>query len=57
MPLFEAIHVGCISVEADIWLVGEDTELYVGHKRGSLSAEHTLKNLYVEPLLHLLNKA
>ncbi|KAK2742933.1 Altered inheritance of mitochondria protein 6 [Myotisia sp. PD_48] len=53
-PLFSAIQVGCTSVEADIWLF--DQELYIGHTRASLTANRTLKGLYINPLVDILEK-
>ena len=52
VPLYSAIEAGCISVEADVWLI--DEELYVGHDRASLTNERTLANLYINPLLEIL---
>ncbi|KAL8708457.1 MAG: hypothetical protein Q9225_007599, partial [Loekoesia sp. 1 TL-2023] len=54
VPLYSAIQAGCISVEADVWLF--DQELYVGHTEPSLTAERTLRNLYIEPLLDLMDR-
>lgn len=54
VPLFSAIKAGCISVEADVWLI--DEELYVGHSTSALTPNRTLKNLYVNPLVDLLEK-
>ena len=54
MPLYEAIHAGCIGVEADVWLF--DEELYVGHNTYALTPNRTLKSLYIEPLLEILEK-
>ena len=55
VPLFDALHAGCISVEADIWPAAEATELLVGHHRRSLSHERTLRSLYLNPIADLLN--
>lgn len=52
IPLYSAIDSGCSSVEVDLWLV--DTEVYVGHRRLTLTSERTLSNLYLDPLLRLL---
>jgi len=52
VPLYSAIDAGCNSVEADVWLV--DDELHVGHRRLALTAHLTLQNLYIDPLLSLL---
>jgi hypothetical protein len=59
MPLFEALHYGCTSVEADIWLMdmpgsGED-DLYIGHSLPSLLPKRTLRKLYIDPLMRILD--
>lgn len=54
VPLYSAIQAGCTSVEADIWLF--DQEIYVGHTTASLTAERTLRRLYLDPLLDLVNQ-
>ncbi len=54
VPLFSAIEVGCIGVEADIWLF--DEELFVGHSVASLTRNRTLDSLYISPLLDILSK-
>jgi hypothetical protein len=53
IPLFEAIHYGCTSVEADVWKYGD--ELFVGHSISSLSPNRTFRSLYVDPLVELLD--
>ncbi|TGO36724.1 hypothetical protein BHYA_0116g00130 [Botrytis hyacinthi] len=56
VPLFEAVAAGCTGVEADIWLdkeAGSDS-LLVGHSMKSLRDDRTLQNLYVKPLLKIL---
>lgn len=57
MPLYEALYYGCESIEADIWLTydSENSELYVGHSYSSLTPDRTLRNLYINPLLDLIN--
>lgn len=57
VSLFDALHVGCTSVEADIWLPQEEngTELLVGHKKASLREERTLREMYVGPIERLLD--
>jgi hypothetical protein len=47
-PLFDALEQGFCSVEADVFLVGE--ELLVGHTLGNLRPERTLEKLYLGPL-------
>lgn len=59
VPLFQALHYGCISVEADVWLTslkeGGETDLYVGHTITSLEQRRTLRSLYINPLLRILD--
>jgi hypothetical protein len=47
-PLLDALEQGFCSVEADVFLVGD--ELLVGHTRFSLRPERTLEKLYLAPL-------
>lgn len=54
VPFYSAIYAGCTGAEADVWLI--DDELYVGHRRYALTANRTLKNLYINPLLSMLEK-
>ncbi|KAK7611021.1 hypothetical protein BKA81DRAFT_222941 [Phyllosticta paracitricarpa] len=54
-PLYAALGTGCASVEADIWLAGE--ELYVAHYRGDRTRNITLSNVYIEPLVGILEAA
>ncbi|KAJ5098156.1 hypothetical protein N7532_005157 [Penicillium argentinense] len=54
VPLFSALQAGCIGVEADVWLF--DEELYVGHTTSSLTSRRTLRSLYVDPLVKVLNR-
>ncbi|KAJ5227306.1 uncharacterized protein N7469_007312 [Penicillium citrinum] len=54
IPLFSALEAGCIGVEADVWLF--DDELYVGHTTSSLTSRRTLRSLYIDPLLEILEK-
>ncbi|PWY69709.1 hypothetical protein BO70DRAFT_365634 [Aspergillus heteromorphus CBS 117.55] len=54
VPLHSALNAGCIGVEADIWLSGDD--LLVGHTPFTLHHEVTLQSLYLSPLLDLLQK-
>lgn len=56
VPLFDAIHAGCISVEADVWLFKDREDLYVGHDTASLSPERTFASLYISPVVELLDK-
>ena len=54
VPLYEAIRFGCISVEADIWLMEEG--LLVGHTIPSLTRNRTLSNLYINPLMDVIDR-
>lgn len=47
-PLFDALAHGFTSVEADIFLVDDD--LYVAHDRREITADRTLRLLYLNPL-------
>jgi hypothetical protein len=53
IPLFEAIHYGCTSVEADVWLHNRD--LHVGHSPAALTSNRTLQSLYIDPLVEILD--
>ncbi|KAK3680276.1 Altered inheritance of mitochondria protein 6 [Recurvomyces mirabilis] len=53
IPLFDAIHWGFTSVEADVWLF--DDELYVGHNLAALAKNRTFRSLYVDPLVELID--
>lgn len=53
-PLFTAIAVGCTSVEADVWLLDDD--LYVGHSMKSIQKNKTVRQMYLEPLLEMLDQ-
>ena len=54
VPLFSALHAGCIGTEADVWLIKD--ELYVGHNRAALSVNRTFRSLYVDPLVRILER-
>ncbi|KIW33694.1 uncharacterized protein PV07_00522 [Cladophialophora immunda] len=53
-PLFSALEAGCTGVEADVWLYDQD--LYVGHSTASLTPERTLRSLYINPLVKILDQ-
>ncbi|KAI8958231.1 PLC-like phosphodiesterase [Daldinia sp. FL1419] len=55
VPLFSALHAGCIGVEADVWLFDDDPKLYVGHDEAALTENRTFTSLYINPLVELLN--
>ncbi|KAK6209195.1 hypothetical protein LQW54_006515 [Pestalotiopsis sp. IQ-011] len=54
VPLFSALHAGCIGVEADVHLFDDDEKLYVGHDDASLTVNRTLQSLYIDPIVELL---
>ncbi|KAF6840808.1 hypothetical protein CMUS01_03784 [Colletotrichum musicola] len=54
VPVFSALQVGCVGIEADVWLYGD--ELFVGHDRWSLREANTFTSLYVNPLVDLLEE-
>ena len=53
VPLYDALAAGCTGVEADVWLT--DNDLLVGHSTGSLTSTRSLKSLYIDPLMSILN--
>ncbi|TFK48501.1 hypothetical protein OE88DRAFT_534268 [Heliocybe sulcata] len=55
VPLLKALTYGAASVEADVWLVGN--ELLVGHTEQELSPNKTLAKLYLDPLQDILRRA
>ncbi|KAL8724705.1 MAG: hypothetical protein Q9166_007793 [cf. Caloplaca sp. 2 TL-2023] len=56
VPLYDALAAGCTGVEADVWLDPQvKDDLYVGHTQKSLAPARTLKSLYIDPLLTILN--
>lgn len=52
VPLYDALAAGCTSVEADVWLSGDD--LFVGHSQKSLTKDRTLESLYIDPIVSIL---
>lgn len=54
-PLFSTLTAGCSSVEADVWLTEDGTELLVGHDEASLNPNRTLASMYLDPLLRILD--
>lgn len=55
-PLFSALAAGCSSVEADVWLTEDGTDLLVRHDEASLAADRTLTSMYLNPLLGILDR-
>ncbi|KAJ5121608.1 uncharacterized protein N7515_009569 [Penicillium bovifimosum] len=54
VPLYSALQAGCTGVEADVWLF--DDELYVGHTKSSLTERLTLRTMYIDPLVTILER-
>ncbi|KAL6239445.1 hypothetical protein BDW75DRAFT_119337 [Aspergillus navahoensis] len=54
VPLYTALSLGCISVEADVWLY--NGTLHVGHDESSLTDERTFESLYINPILDVLER-
>lgn len=50
-PFWEAYSQHCSSIEADVFL--QDGEILVAHNREDLSADCTLRNMYIEPIVKL----
>lgn len=55
VPLFDALSAGCSGVEADIWVDPDDSNnLLVGHERNALHPARTLKSMYIDPIVSVL---
>ncbi|RMZ84010.1 hypothetical protein DV737_g1404, partial [Chaetothyriales sp. CBS 132003] len=54
VPFYEALSVGAISVEADVWLI--NGTLYVGHSLSALTTARTFHSLYIGPILDTLQR-
>jgi len=54
VPLYTALFAGCISIEADVWLV--NGTLYVGHEQSALTTSRTLASLYIDQLVDILRR-
>ncbi|HEX3732099.1 MAG TPA: hypothetical protein VHU91_04140 [Mycobacteriales bacterium] len=52
VPLWTALRHGFVSVEADMW--SANGRLLVGHDRGDLRPDRTLRTAYLEPLATLI---
>lgn len=46
---------GCTGIEADVWLTEDGQDLLVGHDRAALAPQKTLKSMYLDPLLGILD--
>lgn len=54
IPFYTALSVGCVSIEADVWLY--NNTLLVGHEQSALTPDRTFDNLYIQPLLNTLQR-
>lgn len=55
VPFYSALSYGCISVEADVWLINGST-LLVGHEQSALTNARTFDALYIQPILSVLQR-
>jgi alkaline phosphatase len=55
IPFYLAYQNGFGSIEADVFLVNDT--LFVAHNRQDIRAGRTLRNLYLQPLLHALDSS
>jgi hypothetical protein len=53
-PLFDALDRGFTSVEADVWLVGD--QLLVAHDLVDVQPDRTLESLYLDPLRGIVKR-
>jgi len=54
IPFYSALSVGAISVEADVLLY--NGTLHIGHEEGALTNYRTFDDLYIQPILSVLNR-
>lgn len=54
IPFYSALSVGCVSVEADVWLY--NGTLYVGHEASALTPDRTFESLYISQILGVLQR-
>lgn len=56
VPLFDALNAGCTSIEADIWTDPDHSnDLLVGHIVSALHPARTLKNMFIDPIISILD--
>lgn len=53
-PFWSALSVGAVSIEADVFLINDT--LYIGHEIAALTESRTLRSLYIDPILTVLNR-
>ena len=57
LPFYTALAVGCVSIEADVWLDPQlNNTLFIGHERSALSPARTFSSLYIQPILDVLTR-
>jgi hypothetical protein len=56
IPLWDAIHSGCTSIEANVWFVRGFDKLIVGADDVNLTPGRTFESLYVQPLFDILDQ-
>ena len=54
VPFYEAYSQHCISIEADVFL--QDGEILVAHNRKDVSAERSLRTMYIEPIVKIFRE-
>lgn len=54
IPFYTALSYGCVSIEADVWLV--NGTLYIGHEPSALTDIRTFDALYIQPILSVLQR-
>lgn len=54
-PLISALMAGCTGIEADVWLTDDGQDLLVRHDRAALTLQTTLRTMYLDPLLDILD--
>jgi len=54
IPFYSALSVGCVSVEADVWLY--NGTLFIGHEASALTPDRTFEGLYISQILDVLQR-
>ncbi|KAH8769131.1 hypothetical protein F5883DRAFT_668814 [Diaporthe sp. PMI_573] len=54
-PLVSALMAGCTGIKADVWLSEDGKDLLIGHDRAALIPHNSLTNMYLDPLLGILD--
>ena len=53
-PFWEAYSQHCMSIEADVFL--HDGEILVAHNREDVSADRSLRTMYIEPIVKVFRE-